>query len=150
MQVNFTDLLISLIVSQKINVATFQKGKDELFMKKLLCKSNIQHPTLTESAQIERGDLCVLYLDETLADVARAEGFVAAGGHRQPWQEEEESGGGGEDQLTRPHPDGSPARHWKTPTSTRDAEPQTPGQRQANKTSSLTFHKRKRGAAVGA
>lgn len=56
-----------------------------------------------------------LYLDETLADVAGAQGLVAAGGQRQPGdeEEEEESRGGWEDHLTRPHPDGSPARHWK-------------------------------------
>ena len=55
----------------------------------------------------------MFYLDETLADVAGAEGFVAAGGRGQSCEEEEERGSGGEDQLTRPHPDGSPARHWK-------------------------------------
>lgn len=53
------------------------------------------------------------YLDETLADVAGAQGLVAAEGQGQSREEEEESGGGREDQLSRPHPDGSPARHWK-------------------------------------
>lgn len=49
------------------------------------------------------------YLDETLADVAGAEGFVAAGGQRQAGQEEEERCGscGGRDHLTGPHPDGT-------------------------------------------
>lgn len=54
----------------------------------------------------------VFYLDETLADIAGAEGFVAAGGQSQPRQEEEEGGGGGggeEGGLTGPHPDSSPA-----------------------------------------
>lgn len=59
--------------------------------------------------------MAVSYLYEALADVTGAEGFVAAGGQRQSREEEEESGGGGsgEDQLTKPHPDGSPARHWE-------------------------------------
>lgn len=86
-----------------------------------------------------------LYLDETLADVAGAQGFVAAGGQRQPGEEEEESCGGWEDHLTRPHPDGSPARHWKH-------LHQHAGQdfrEQINTASSLTFHKRGRGAAAG-
>lgn len=51
------------------------------------------------------------YLNEALADVAGAEGLVAAGAQGQSRQEEDErgGGGGGEDQLTGPHPDGSPA-----------------------------------------
>lgn len=58
-----------------------------------------------------------MYLDETLADVTGAQSLVTAGGERQRREEEEERGGGGRggmDQLTRPHPDGSPARHWNT------------------------------------
>ena len=49
------------------------------------------------------------YLDETLADVAGAEGLVAARAQRQAGQEEEErcGGGDGRDHLTGPHPDGS-------------------------------------------
>lgn len=53
----------------------------------------------------------MFYLDETLADVAGTEGFVAAGGQSQARQEEEESGGRGrgEGRLSRPHPDSSAA-----------------------------------------
>ena len=84
----------------------------------VLLKSNIQHPSFSEnrvSKALEPPPPPASYLYEALADVAGTEGLVAARAHRQSREEEEEScgGGGGEDQLTGPHPDGSPARHWK-------------------------------------